>query len=304
MKRGADEEVAGKRKTRQKKIKHTTPINIPVGSELCFCFPDGGSFAGVMKLIMLIRDDGNFKFTRDTISFVRSNSTRSILVDVVWKNKYVMIHGEPMDIPVAGFGFGVNLKDFHSMATRTLTKNDKFLIFFRKNDTVMFVEQVSYKTTGASRNETPFENKHVPTKGFTTRIIGTKNNPNVVVRAEEFFIQINLLYVAKYHHVIVECNKDGLRFTGANKDGDRKKSIIFTAAWETAEDEVAIHITNKKLKTLIHMRNISRGDSNIRIFFQHGMPLLFVCDMGPSDEIYGHFKLFLREEKKQNSQDD
>ena len=286
------------KKRRKKGEKNKDAIKIPDSADLCYCFPDGGSFAGVIKLFSSWQEHGNFHFTRDAVSFVRSNSNLTILGDAKWKADAVMVKGDPEDIAEEGFNFGVDLKEFHTTATRTLTKNDRMLLYFRGDNSNMYVEQVNHKTSTASSNETPFTNKHVPTKSFSTRMIGKRNLPNVVVRAEEFFIQINLLAVAKCLKVNVQCNKEGIRFSGENKDGKTNKSVAFGPARTDFDDDLKITIPNKKLKTIILMRNISKPSSLIRVFYENGMPLLIMCDMGPEDNCYGHFKLYLKEERK------
>jgi len=284
-------------KHRKKRARLQEAVNIPESAELGFCF-DGGSFAGAVKLLSSFRDDGIFRFSRDKISFVRSNIHRTILGDAEWSMDQVIVKGSKTDIPEAGFTFGVDLKQFHSLATRTLTKNDLLLMYFHDDNSIMYVEQINHKTTGGSRNEAKFHKKHVPTRELTTRVIGTVGQPNVVVRSEEFFIQANLLAVAKCVKINITCSSRGIMFSGEDKEERVVKSISFDAATPDFTDTISFSIPNKQLKTIIHMRNISRPESPIRIFYQTGLPILIVCNMGPAGERNGHFKLFLKEEKK------
>lgn len=295
-----DEGQVPKRR-RKRRTTSVDAIKIPADADLCYCFPDGGSFAGVIKLISSFRNDGNFRFNRDEVSFARSNPSKAVLAQAVWIREKIMIKGNVEEIPESGFSFGVDLKKLHSIATKTLTKNDLLLLFFRGDNNNMYVEQINHKTTLTSGNETPFINQRVPVLRVPKRIIGVQGRPNVSVCAEEFFIQINILSVIKCNQVIIRCNRDGMRMSNEDKDNTVIKCIKFGPARHDFDDEVTLQVHYKLLKTILQMRNICKSDSNVRIFFANGMPLLLVCSLGPKDDPYGHFQLVIKEEKQESA---
>ena len=301
MKRTADSRALTKR---SKKARRELVVVPPQEAQLCYNFRDGGCISSVIKTLLACREDCALLFTRTSISLSRSNRTKTLLVSAEWDAARLLIKGDPEDVPAEGFSFGFDVKEFHSLASRALTKNDNFLLYFKDDDRAMFVEHVSHKGTGISRNEMCFYNREARAQPLTRAIIGEKGNPNVRVRADEFFAQLNALVVTKCHSVNFSCTSEQLALTGKNRELRAFKTVWFqTTRSVPAQDGVDMTVPIKQLKLLLQARNIARPRSYVRIFYgRHSGVLLVLCDMGPENAPYGYFKVFLKEDTAPTSQ--
>lgn len=266
-----------KRQKRLKGIQSPTP---PVGATLCYYFADGSAFGGLIKVLLLSCNEGNFRFGPDCLQFVRANESVSVLNIVTLYNEKVLIKGDFSSIP-NGFRFGVHLPEFSQVSTHSLTRNDSFLMYFMEDNSKMYTEQRN-GDSASGQNLAILNCRRVSETNYNTAM-DPNAVPNVCVPLKYFCTQCSFLASAKCPKLHIVCSKLGVVLKGKDAVDNDVKFAYFPSAEATPEDSVHTACANpivvyqvnaKVLKTLIYMRNIGTAKSMVEIFYSADKSLM------------------------------
>lgn len=278
-------------------------------------FSDGYSLRNLIEYLKASNTTtGRLIFSRDRITFVRSNYQATVLNEVVFRTydlpRYIYNSDQPNIV------FGANMNNIRPI-TRSIGKKDSARLFMQKGDTRLYIQIISQNAKALSReNVNVIVSQNVEPEGYDLEeYVRSVDRPNCSVPCHDFTKMCGAMNSLKCSYVTAKGFENGMTFIGmiegnifgrVDRFGECGSALTLTdlplqsmsmtgaagnSGGGASSQQPVIRISISIVKALSKINNLT-SNGNIRMYFESDRPLKLVCNVGT----YGQLNIYLKEE--------
>lgn len=273
-------------------------------------FSDGYSLRNLIEYLKASNTTtGRLIFSRERITFVRSNYQATVLNEVVFRTydlpRYIYNSDQPSIV------FGANMNNIRPI-TRSIGKKDSARLFMQKGDSRLYIQIISQNAKALSReNVNVIVSQNVEPEGYDLEeYVRSVDRPNCSVPCHDFTKMCGAMNSLKCSYVTARGFENGMTFIGmiegnifgrVDRFGEcgssltdlplHSISVPTSSSSPSNSQQPIIRISISIVKALSKINNLT-SNGNIRMYFEQDRPLKLVCNVGT----YGQLNIYLKEE--------